>query len=555
VKSASSLVTWIPPFVVGLSAAVAGELAVGLLLYATPGFLRALTLILAVLLGSLALGLWTSLPPSEERYTESLRRRWLLTLISYAGGSAVSGAWSLQRGLSEDMLSRGAGLALLAALPLYASGALLGAMPSRRWPWARRIPVGASATAGACVGTVLAGYVLISWLLPVSIYAFCLVLLSAGALIHGLILTAAGERRVLLTVPSPYGRVRVEEWTWGKRVRPVRVLLENERVRGAEDAEGWPARRWEEAALDLATRSLTNVGGASMNGSGPPAAEGSVSAAADDSAGASAEASAGDGAGAAPTMPLEPSAPCVPDESSGSTEAATSDESSTPSEAPSSPPAHGSAPARVLVLGGGMFTLARQVLDRHDYVTVDATERNPAIVAVGAEHLALPSNPRLRIVDTDPLASLEPLSGPYRVTLVDGTGLPFGAPVPLPGQSWLKGLRALTADEGIVMLGGIERVAATGLPLEQLLADGGTLFPAVALYTARTEPGPVTRPAVGEAPARQGELLLVFSPDPGADFPADVRGLTLESVQRTVAAGSAPASTPDVDPQEGPPQP
>lgn len=522
---------------VGLSAAVAGELAVGLLLYATPGFLRALTLILAVLLGSLALGLWTSLPPSEERYTESLRRRWLLTLISYAGGSAVSGAWSLQRGLSEDMLSRGAGLALLAALPLYASGALLGAMPSRRWPWARRIPVGAAATAGAAIGTVLAGYVLISWLLPVSIYAFCLVLLSAGALIHGLILTAAGERRVLLTVPSPYGRVRVEEWTWGKRVRPVRVLLENERVRGAEDAEGWPARRWEEAALDLATRSLTKVDPTSMNGSGPPTAEASVDAVAPSSA------------------PQEMNAPAEGDASPGSIEAGASDASTNPREATPSPPAHGAAPVRVLVLGGGMFTLARQVLGTHEEVTVDATERNPAIVAVGAEHLALPSNPRLRIVATDPMASLEPLSGPYRVTLVDGTGLPFGAPVPLPGQSWLKGLRALTADEGIVMLGGIERGAATGLPLEQLLADGGTLFPAVALYAARTEPGPVTRPALGEAPARQGELLLVFSPDPSADFPADVKGLALESVQRTVTAGSVPPSTPDVDPHVGPPQP
>jgi hypothetical protein len=281
VKASSPLVTWIPPFVVGLSAAVAGELAVGLLLYSTPGFLRALTLILAVLLGSLALGLWTSLQPSEERYTESLRRRWLLTLIAFAGGSAVSGAWSLQRGLAGDMLSRGVGLALLAALPLYACGTLLGAMPSRRWPWARRIPVGASATAGAALGTILAGYVLISWLLPVSIYAFCLVLLSGGALAHGLILTAAGERRVLLAVPSPFGRVRIEEWTWGRKVPPVRVMLENERVRGAEDVDGKPARRWEVAALDLASRTLKAVQ-SSANGKAPPAEEASTSLAPED---------------------------------------------------------------------------------------------------------------------------------------------------------------------------------------------------------------------------------------------------------------------------------
>jgi hypothetical protein len=499
VKTASPLLTWIPPFLVGLSAAVAGELAVGLLLYSTPGFLRALTLILAVLLGSLALGLWTSLPPTEERYTESLRRRWLLTLISFAGGSAVSGAWSLQRGLAGDVISRGVGLALLAALPLYACGTLLGAMPSRRWPWARRIPVGAAATAGAAIGTVLAGYVLISWLLPVSIYAFCLVLLSAGALVHGLILTAAGERRVLLTVPSPYGRVRIEEWTWGKKVRPVRVLLENERVRGAEDAEGWPARRWEEAALDLASRSLSALR-PSRNGSGAAS---------------------------------ESAPPAI-----------------WPPRSEAMPITDGASSARVLVLGGGMFTLARQVLGRHQEVAVDVTERNPAIVAVGAEHLAMTNeHPRLRIVTRDPTASLEPLTGPYQVTLVDGTGLPFGDPVPLPGPSWLEELRDRTAEGGIVMLGGIERGRAAGLPLEQLLADGRTLFPSVALYTARSEPGPVTRPAPGsEKNARPGELLLVFSPDPAADFPADLERLSLESVQRSSQGTPEVRETPEAPP-------
>jgi hypothetical protein len=73
-----------------------------------------------------------------------------------------------------------------------------------------------------------------------------------------------------------------------------------------------------------------------------------------------------------------------------------------------------------------------------------------------------------------------------------------------------------------------------------LLSDGGSLFPSVALYSARTEPGPVTRPTAGEAAARHGEVLLVFSPDAAADFPGDLGGLALESVQRTGTAEPPP---------------
>jgi hypothetical protein len=454
-KPTPQLLTWIPPFVVGLSAAVAGELAVGLLLYSSPGFLPALTLILAVLLGSLALGLWTAPPVTSEAYGESLRRRWLLALVAYAGGSAVSGAWSVQRGLAGDALSRGVGLALLAALPLYACGALLGAMPSRRWPWTRIVPVGACAMAGAALGAMLAGYVLVSFLLPVSIYAFCLVLLSGGALVHGIVLTGAGERRTLMAVLSPFGRVRVEEWSWGKKARAVRVVLENERVRGAEDADGWPARRWESAALDLASRTIST-----------------------------------------------------------------------------------SEPQSVLVLGGGIFTLARQLLGRHENVRVDVAERNPAILLAGAEHFGVPAeHPRLRIVKRGPVTSLELCPGPYVVTLVDGAGLPSIDPVPLPGRSWLAELRDRSTERGIVMVGGIDRGPAHGLPLERLMSEGGSLFPTLAVYGARSEPGPISRPPIMDDPSvRPGELLLVFSPDAGADFPADLKGLALESVQRTAVS-------------------
>jgi hypothetical protein len=47
----------------------------------------------------------------------------------------------------------------------------------------------------------------------------------------------------------------------------------------------------------------------------------------------------------------------------------------------------------------------------------------------------------------------------------------------------------------------------------------------------------VWRPAVlDDPPAKPGELLLVFSPDALADFPAELKGLALESVQHTAVS-------------------
>jgi len=245
--------SWTPAFIVGVAAAVAGELSVGLLLYVTPGFLPVLTLILTVLLGSLALGLWTAPKSSDHRLIESIRRRWMLALLAFAGGAAGSGAWTVQGGLSEAGVSRGVGLALLAAFPLYACGALLGAMARPIRPGAPSHPIGVAAVAGAALGTILTGNVLVGMLVPVSIYAFCLVLLSGGALLHGRILATEGERHRIAATPSAFGEVGVEEWSWGSERPPERILLENGRVVAAEDLDGRPVRRWEAAALALLT--------------------------------------------------------------------------------------------------------------------------------------------------------------------------------------------------------------------------------------------------------------------------------------------------------------
>lgn len=183
----SHALAWLPPFLVGGSAAVAAETCTGLLLYSGGGFLRALTLILATLLGALALGLWSAPDPGETGMVETLRRQWLIVLVAFTLAAATAGAWSIFGGLSADVLTRSIALALLGAIPLYATGALLGTMAAHRSGLGLRGP-GSAAAAGAALGAVGAGLFLVRAVVPVATHIFILVALSGGALVHGRVL-------------------------------------------------------------------------------------------------------------------------------------------------------------------------------------------------------------------------------------------------------------------------------------------------------------------------------------------------------------------------------
>ncbi len=192
--------SWLPALLVGAAAATVAALTAGLLLYASEGFTRSLTLILTVEMMSLAVGLWTapvwpaaSTPgasnPDEEFIddgVESLRRRWSLVLIAFAVAALYAGVWGFLQDYETTPLSQGLGLGLMGALPLFAVGGLLGRMvtwEARRGPDRRR--VGTPAALGASLGFLGAGLYLIPRLTPLSILLLCLICLSAGALLYG----------------------------------------------------------------------------------------------------------------------------------------------------------------------------------------------------------------------------------------------------------------------------------------------------------------------------------------------------------------------------------
>ncbi|MFN0009832.1 MAG: hypothetical protein ACKVXR_18205 [Planctomycetota bacterium] len=199
---------WMPPLLVGAAAGIAAEVAVAILLYAGPGFMRSLTTVLAVEGAALALGLHAA-PVSSAHPVESLRRRWLFCLASFIAAALYGTAWSLFEGLGEGRIGQGLGLALLAGLPMFACGSVLGSMGSAS-SIAAAGPRGSSAPAalGAALGFVATGTLLPLAPIPASLLVGCLVLLSGGAMVYGAVLATGESARA----PDVSSRVETSEY-------------------------------------------------------------------------------------------------------------------------------------------------------------------------------------------------------------------------------------------------------------------------------------------------------------------------------------------------------
>lgn len=223
---------WAPPFLVGAAAAVAAEVAVAILLYVSVGFERSLTVILAVEGVALAGGLWSAPGPGPD-LVDRLRRRWLVCLTSFLLATVYGGMWSLDGALAgleiltEGRVGQGVGLAVLAAFPLYAAGTVLGGLAAILPARAGRVRgSGAAAVLGAAVGIVLTGYLLPRAPLPASLLVACIVMLSLGGMIFGVVLGSITDVRVRDERVAGGVRARVEDHLLPVADVADRVLLE-----------------------------------------------------------------------------------------------------------------------------------------------------------------------------------------------------------------------------------------------------------------------------------------------------------------------------------------
>jgi hypothetical protein len=195
---------------------------------------------------------------------EQVRRRWLFSLVAFAAAAVFSTVMTFTGELLTGGIGQGLGLALLGSLPLFALGSLLGAMA--RAGGEARLPtasVGVPAVTGLALGFLLAGGVLLPNMAPYTLYLVCLTALSGAALLQGRILESPPAGRILGRAWTARGEVRVEERSVEGADGPHRLLLEGDRVRGAEGSDGEPAREWDRAVL----QSLRNH---------PPRGEGAI---------------------------------------------------------------------------------------------------------------------------------------------------------------------------------------------------------------------------------------------------------------------------------------
>jgi hypothetical protein len=185
---------WIAPLLVGASAAIVAEVAMAMLIYAGDGFVRSLTTVLAVEVVAFGVGLWSAPAPRPD-LVDRLRRGWMLCLIIFTVATTFGVAWSLVPAIGTGAVGQALGLTLLAALPLFGCGTVLGAMGSvsrSAEAGALREP-GAAGALGAGLGFMATGLLLPRAPIPASLIVACLVLLSAAGLVYGVVLSPTGD--------------------------------------------------------------------------------------------------------------------------------------------------------------------------------------------------------------------------------------------------------------------------------------------------------------------------------------------------------------------------
>jgi hypothetical protein len=191
VSSIASRFAWLPAATVGAAAAASAEMAVGLLLYVRGGFIGALAVILSAETAALAFGLWSA-PRDVEPPWPGMRRAWIVLAASLVVGAGLATGWEALGGLSATWLTRGLGLACLAALPMYAAGAVLGASALPQGE--PRVPVAPAAAAGAAIGFAALGVGRGALMVAPLAYVGGVLLVSVGALLHARLLAERVER-------------------------------------------------------------------------------------------------------------------------------------------------------------------------------------------------------------------------------------------------------------------------------------------------------------------------------------------------------------------------
>ncbi len=183
-------------FLIGGVMGVMAEMAAGLILYEGAGLLRATTVVLATEAAAAGTGLLVATRVAVEEIPAHLRRHLHLTLVSLGLAGILTSLWGFFGGLSVVPGGQAAALALLAALPLYMSGMVLGLLCRLDAGEAEdgTVAGGGIALLGAATGFVTYGLFLIPRLTPPVLVLLCMAAVSGAALLRGsAVARASGE--------------------------------------------------------------------------------------------------------------------------------------------------------------------------------------------------------------------------------------------------------------------------------------------------------------------------------------------------------------------------
>lgn len=240
---------WLPPLMVGAAAATTVEVAVGMLLYGGVGMIRSLSTILAVSGLAFACGLWSA-PTDGPDLVDRLRRRWLLALFAYLTAAVFGTMWSIYDVIGQGRVGQTLGLALIAALPMFAAGSVAGGISVAAASDAagRLRRPGAHVALGAALGVVATGFLLPRAPIPASLLVGCLVLLSLGGMVFGGVLGARTEVESVATRPAHGDSATVVEVRRDIDSTYLRELKEGTYLRRWTPLEGRAAQPWDVAA-------------------------------------------------------------------------------------------------------------------------------------------------------------------------------------------------------------------------------------------------------------------------------------------------------------------
>ena len=189
--------THLAAFLIGGVMGVMGEMAAGLILYEGSGLLRATTVVLTTEAAAAGAGLLFATRVPADEISRHLRRHLHLTLVSLALAGILTSLWGYYGGLSEVWNGGGqaAALALLAALPLYMAGSVLGLVcrAGSRDAEGGTVAGGGPALLGAATGFLIYGLFLIPRLAPPVLVLLCMAAVSGAALLVGSAVTRAAD--------------------------------------------------------------------------------------------------------------------------------------------------------------------------------------------------------------------------------------------------------------------------------------------------------------------------------------------------------------------------